>query len=260
MADKRFVVADGKRKAACDWPMETIVDGPHGAKFAAIVAVSIAKEYEADRLFIFEDDIALTKNAVARMLALEIPDDVAFVSFYDGGDRAGIKTKRDVFERGDPKLFSGSLAIALPRRMIDFLAVPARPSKRPAYDASYIPNNAWDAALGFSAAASPWPLYGRHQPSLVQHVGISSVVSPDAPERVSITFPGESFNAMTLGGVKRPSSGRSDDPWVVLNLIAELAEKTNERIGFLLARSFTPHELASLDDEDLIKNLASRLK
>lgn len=159
----------------------------------------------SDLLF-FEDDVHCCKNAVTRMASLVCPNDCAFMSFYD---HAHPRQRREggvwgIFRAPLPDDFhgmgyGGTQALLLPLRTCAYLAAIDPFSIR--LDAS---ERQCDKVLADFCAASPWPRFAQHAPSLVRHTGLVSAVRPGtaAPNwrHSPISYPGDWFDALMSDG------------------------------------------------------------
>lgn len=212
-ADFVIVVSDGPIDAAArsslpnKWGYEINVEGGRGSQHVFWQALALAVEEDAERLLWFEDDLAFCRNAVRRMLASEVPEDLALISFFDMATCAanapdGLYTAPVLGTTGQG--FRGSQALLLPRRTIEYLynherAVVGGTEK-----------NGLDRAIGQTLAAAPAELklgrYGIHLPCLVEHVGGVSAAHPgetlDRPrgpwQRIATRWLGKDFDALTL--------------------------------------------------------------
>lgn len=251
IADKKFVVCDGVRRKPCSWPRETLENGPVGARFAAMVAVLQAIEHQADLLLLFEDDLELCQNAVYAMATAPIPDDVGFASYYDPGIAPHrIGAPRLVTMPLEP--FYGSLAIALPARSLQYLAAVSHTM----FLKPHIGKNAWDAHLLEAFKRSPWPLFSLCVPSLVQHLGQTSIVNNLEKNRTSPSYKHD-FDAATLANFRTREQTPTDEERLrFFTRLDELwASQGGPRFGFFLARQLSHYALLTMSNEDLTKAL-----
>jgi hypothetical protein len=130
-----------------------------------------------DRLLLFEDDISIAAAGVDRMLAVDVPEDLAFVTFYDGralaeGTPAGLYRHNVAMVEGPG--FWGSLAMLFPRRTVRYLAERSYDvdgELPPHWRRHTRPRGSADLVMAWLLNRSPWPEYGIHVPSLVDHAG-----------------------------------------------------------------------------------------
>ncbi len=160
---------------------------------------------------LFEDDVQPCRNAALKMATVDVPEDCAFLSFYDSttetGPLSGIAP--GIYKHKRPRAFYGSQAIKLPARVISRLQTFQVPDDIKGSDT-------WLAAF---ASASDLSI-GVYSPSLVQHVGHDSHFSPGsrltgvrAPTR---RFPGEDYDATGIEvgtDVSGPATGRPPITW-----------------------------------------------
>lgn len=152
-------------------------------------------------LLFFEDDLQLCRNAVRRMAAQRVPDDVGIVTFFDmkevaPGAAPGLYRRPADGHHGSG--FWGAQCLRIHREALAFLAV----------------RNWLDESRGDSRMASDI-LMGRHLakhakrrhlavhiPNLVEHVGHASACFPGlslSPRwRRATNFPGRGFDALSL--------------------------------------------------------------
>ncbi len=140
------------------------------------------------------------------MAEFPIPDDAAFVTFFDGsvlpdGTAYGLHRVKCHGERGDG--FWGAQAIVFPRRTVEYLAAFDLEKVAPGWSSGKF-KHACDSLMGMALDYSPWPRYMVHVPSLVEHVGVVSAAGTDVlrPDRVARNFAGMDFDATTLGDFK----------------------------------------------------------
>ena len=216
--DRRLVLSDGSlpeqsetevraiyTKSGLGWPTE-VYPGPSGTRIAFWRAFKIAYERGFDRVLIVEDDITPCKNALRYINSFSVPDDLAFVSFFEmkelnSTDQYGL---HDLglfqFPRMKTRMYCGNQCMLIPRRTLEYLVAcdPSDP-ELPA-DRWIVPASSSDCVMGWHLSRSPWPRYGGLMPNLVQHIGeVSSLPEYSTLEgRLSACFPGEDFDAMTL--------------------------------------------------------------
>lgn len=136
----------------------------------------------SDVLFL-EDDLAFCKNAVRKMIELEVPEDVGVVSFFDYRNQ----WPRPGLWRDPPdQELHGSQAFKFPARMVPRLQGLAAAETR---------NVCWDVWVG-QAVSKLGLSVAHYAPSLVQHVGMASVYAPGVERPMADNFPGEDFDAL----------------------------------------------------------------
>lgn len=164
---------------ARNWMQLVKEDGPSGTRNMMWWTFRAALAMGADRLLYCEDDLQLAPRAITRALAVEVPDDVAFVTFYDHKE----------FPRDEPRPANGlhtvegmgrmnrgmwgSLMILVPRRTMEFV------TQRGAtewHDPWPHKSSAGDCVLVWALLKSPWPRWAVHIPSLVDHAGEESSI------------------------------------------------------------------------------------
>lgn len=197
----RLVISDGPAPEECTW---SIVEhaGPKGTRTNMWRAFDLAYAAGVERLIYIEDDALPCQGAIARILSLEVPADLAFLSFYDGsmisaGAPDGIHR---VTTRGpDGTGFWGALAMYMPRRTIEYCLRHDPGGFAPHWGQIRMGS---DSSLGLHLAAGPWPSYGIHVPTLFDHVGDVSAAHPGdtlREHRVARNFRGQAFDALSLG-------------------------------------------------------------
>jgi len=152
-------------------------------------------------LIFFEDDLLLCRNAVKRMIAQQVPDDVSFVTFFDmkevaPGSAPGLY-RRPAAGSHAPG-FWGAQCLKFCPSALRCLA-----SKDWRHDGNMNSPMASDIQLGWILSKfSEKPWLGVHIPNLVEHVGHSSGCFPGiglaASYRRATNFPGQFFNADSL--------------------------------------------------------------
>ncbi len=170
--------------------------------------LEFARAYSADRLFYFEDDVVLCKNAIARMQSVGVPEHLAFVSYFDMKEVKPHQSRTpallNVPVMGlDGQGFWGLQAVVFPKRTMDYLlANRAQILDEAGGEAR---RHQSDYFMGQALLRSPWPTYGVHVPNLVQHVGELSAVNKNAAtwkdyrvNRRSTCFWGEHIDAEEL--------------------------------------------------------------
>ncbi len=194
----RVLVVDGDRSLGPthgDWLVHSLGDLPQGNLRAFLGVFELAQERDVDRLLFFEDDIVVCKNAVPKMLNVQVPDDCAFVSFFDMkelpyGTADGMYKVSTM--GADGRGYWGSQAILWPRRTIDYMVA----HKHEILQGQN--KHSSDCLFGYQLLGSPWPRYAIHVPNLVEHTGIISAIWSWIPKvnRKATNFPGEGFDAL----------------------------------------------------------------
>ncbi|MGH7674005.1 MAG: hypothetical protein ACREMV_01930 [Gemmatimonadales bacterium] len=189
-----------RRVVICDGPLTVPVLGGgfqmlyasaarKGESPTFFAALALAAALDADPLLYFEDDARPCRGAVARMLAVGVPDDCAFVSYWEHTYHVppGI-------HRVSMRVFVGKLALAIPGRTLQMIA-----------RGNFVlgAGGAGDLQLArLLAEYSSTPTFAVHEPPLVQHVGEVSAVNPGVPltvnGRYAERYPGDDFDARSL--------------------------------------------------------------
>lgn len=188
-----------KRTIYCDGPFSGTQPAGWGLvqtkeRAGSRVALLNALRGVTNDVLLLEDDLALCANAVTAMVSYPIPNDAAFVSFFDERTPPGARGLQ--IRSLDEGSFWGTLAIKLPARFIPYL-----------YARSFATNglcHGRDYALQYFAKRSPWPRYGLVFPNLVQHVGDESSVNSSRAaqmhaaglKRQSQNYPGDTYDAL----------------------------------------------------------------
>ena len=179
------------------WGSYLLGDSPQGNLRAFLGVFEIAQERDVDRLLFFEDDIVVCKNAVSKMLLIKVPEDCAFVSFFDMkelpyGAAAGMPKVSTMGTDG--RGYWGSQAILWPRRTLDYMLA----HKDEILEGQN--KHSSDCLFGHQLLHSPWPRYAIHVPNLVEHTGDISAIWSWTPKinRKATNFPGEGFDALSL--------------------------------------------------------------
>ena len=163
--------------------------GPRGggADFRALVRLL---DPTMDAL-VFEDDVQPCRNALLAMYGAKVPDDCAFLSFYDIGGRYTKRSYHGIVRADPADGWWGNQALRLPWWVI-------RDFNNGRYEACF--SNAQDTWLGNIARDRRLSI-GVSAPSLVQHVGEDSLCNPGAGltgiRGPSPMFPGQDFDALT---------------------------------------------------------------
>lgn len=171
-------------------------------------------ELEPGEAILFEDDLQPCRNAVPRMLELDVPEGCGARTYYSGGALNGIYTGRATGTHVlSAKGFRGSQAVRLPAWLLERL-------RAGHFDPPHVCQDVWLERvleqLGLPIAVTC--------PSLVQHVGEDSLCSPGADlagaRAPSNNFPGEDFDALGPCGelvVPGPWTPRSRVTWCALH-------------------------------------------
>ncbi len=190
--DSRVVYLDGEDIRSVDdvvpegWDLVRKTDGPIGTRRMMWWIFEQALKTDCSDLIFCEDDLLVAKDAIAKILTLEVPRDVAFVTFFDHKEfpsarTDGITGLRPVVPPGALNTgMWGSLCFLIPRRTMEFL-VP-RGSENWGTPWGVALGNAGDSTLSWAIGQSPWPKFMVHQPSLVDHAAVLSSI--DVTRRV----------------------------------------------------------------------------
>jgi hypothetical protein len=183
--------------------------------YARAFRVALAVDPDLNHLTILEDDVELCSNALTYMSRVEVPDDVAFVTWftydYDWrpGPHAPVKPSpaerardenRGILAARPSRFFILTQAVTFPRRTADNLL------ECPMFGAEWTEKDGHDLMIGHALGDAK---YAAHFPVLVQHTGgLSSAVKlarkeppkHDAQEgaRTSPHYVGPDFDAITL--------------------------------------------------------------
>lgn len=146
-----------------------------GACSATLGALAIADLSQAPFLLLFEDDLVAEGRAVDLMIKTEVPADLAFLSFFDSRwlDRSDGRLNQILELRpneGGPVHY-GNLALKFPRPTLE---------RFPELLETFEPTspNEMDLQLPLLFANYLQGRYGLYCPSLVQHVGARSGITP----------------------------------------------------------------------------------
>lgn len=246
----RVVISDGYESLAIrDWAI-TMGPGPSGPAMALGRVLQQARQY--DQILLFEDDLVACKNAIPWMLKVGVPDDLFLVSFFDV-DRCKTGTEPGLY-RFPNRVFSSTLCVLLPKRSVEFLL---------SRDQFHRHESA-DSLLSSEMGLSPWPYYGLHYPSLVEHVGAVSAKDPLAKlvkGRVATHFVGVDFDALSLPHFTVGAEARAHDPARIPDIISQLKaiweRQPSLPLPLLLANVTASADLFTLSDADLIRKLQS---
>lgn len=191
----RFSTGIGK-----EWDVVSM-KGPSGSLLAVWRVFELTLRAGFDRILLFEDDIEPCRNAVTRMLQTSVPDDVAFVAFFDMNDFEPTNPPPPGLHRVPPsgikgQGFRGHQATLVPRRTLECFC-----TKMPAHhisETTLSSRSHSDLTMGTLCEQSPWPRYAKHMPCLVEHVGDVSRIRTKAPLRRASQYHGRQFDALTL--------------------------------------------------------------
>lgn len=156
---------------------------------------SILKTIPDDQDWIFlEDDITPCKNAIRKMVEVQIPDDVGLLSFFDLRNQW---FKPGIWRNLVEQHLYGTQALKVSRRFIPEIKRMGREQAAGLVKDRWSQN--WDLWLGFAVQrCNGAPRVAHYVPSLVQHIGMISMAYPDSVEQrpLAHNFPGEKFDAM----------------------------------------------------------------
>lgn len=141
-----------------------------------------------DDLIFFEDDVTLCKNAVRFAEQLAVPDDLALISlFAPFGDESMVRG----IHVSPARDFTFCQGMKIPLRTCRTLV-----DRRADMVSSRLGGS--DNCVALIGDSLGWKI-GTLRPGIVQHVGDVSLVSERLRmDRVSRTWPGKEFDAMTL--------------------------------------------------------------
>lgn len=211
--------------AGSGWRFE--MTDPHGeaigTKPAMIALLHVVASAGAAWLLYMEDDITLSKNAIAAVCcyAHSHPAHLAFTTFCDIKNIAPLDgvTECPGYDFSGPTGEGGhwgNQMLLIPGAAMHYLqsitTLPDWGITIPPHERSWpkdwtdvvLGRKASDILLGISLACSPspWTKYGVFSPSLAQHVGENSLVNPKATVtgwgRDTLTWRGEDFDALSL--------------------------------------------------------------
>lgn len=211
---EKVVLSDGPL-TNCDWP-HIARPGPSGTRIAFWRLLSHAHASGAERVLFLEDDVLPCRNALRFIRTFEIPNDLAFVSFFEmkeelkptsggltripcyGLQADSIHTEGLPF-RQFTRFYCGNQCLLMPRRTIDHLVkcdpfdpqLPADPYMYSSYSS--------DGVMGWHLSRSCWPAYGAMYPCLVEHIGeVSTWTEENLDGRRAQNFSGGDFDALSL--------------------------------------------------------------
>lgn len=181
---------------------------PRGNAYNTINVLRLAAAERVPYLLYFEDDIALTRNAVSVMEDLIVPPDCFALQFCDlkqHGDPRNDKLRLLRQPIGDDE--SNTFDLTRPGPMWGLQALKFHPMFLRAFAQAKAPT-LWarmhhsDILLSRVAVETAFPYLGIVSPSLVQHIGLKSMVNPGdgltRRGRAAHNFPGENFDARSL--------------------------------------------------------------
>lgn len=161
------------------WMIRVKGDGPSGTRPMMWWTFARALETDCERLIYCEDDLLLSPGAIDRIRAVQVPDDHAFITFYDHKE----------FPAGEPRptdgLHSiegmgrhnrgmwGSLCVLFPRRTLEYI-VTRGPFEW--HDPWPHKKTAGDCVMTWALLKSPWPRWMVHVPNLIDHAGVDSSI------------------------------------------------------------------------------------
>jgi len=170
-------------------------------------ALRAGVESGAERITLLEDDIEITRGFVARVEATEVPDDCAFISWFDpflGCPRLG--TYYDAHPEIGPKekipdapgFVRRVAALFYCNQALTFRRAAAEMILESSLTRMWSVPNEGDQLI---AQVMRHDFYAVHVPSIVQHVGMVSLCNPGTAlekNRVSHHYRGADFDAGTL--------------------------------------------------------------
>lgn len=182
-----------------------LVTQPNAGEYRSMWAVfKLAVERDAESLTFFEDDIKLCKNALPYIERFEIPMHLSLVTWFSAAVNTSNQpwyippaniTENHLVEREirenltSSEGFRGACAMTITRSTLKL----ALSSKTQHWQFRHF----GDGLLGLVLNGKR---IGTHVPNLAQHIGaISSAGNGGlSPDRVSRTYPGDEFDALTL--------------------------------------------------------------
>lgn len=168
------------QRATRGWLQMNRPDGPTGVRAIMWWTFQKALDLHADRLLYMEDDLHLSRDAITRALACEVPPHCSLLSFYDyaefpatkGRPAAGIHELPFMGNTG--RGMWGNQCLLIPRRTLEFVV------QREAHewmDPWPHRRDGADTLLSWVLAShSPWPTWAVHMPCLVDHAGDESAL------------------------------------------------------------------------------------
>ncbi len=199
---QKIVLADGGTNIVVPRGWTLFVTGPGsnsiGARRAGWKAMEIAVALKAPWALHFPDDIILCKNAFEFMKRIDVPDNLAWLSFFDHQHKGkgSLVSVYDLAPR--PKgnrRFMGGLALKITMSMMKHLLAQTSVFRS-------IPGiHYYEVALARASSKSGGPTtYGLVCPNVIDHVGMISGCHPGHERRrwKSATYPGNDFDAMTI--------------------------------------------------------------
>lgn len=190
----------------------TIIESPaaQGSRAAFWEVLRMVYHQHDVDLVAFEDDLLACRNAVTAMINFEVPQDLAFVSFFDNITPAGAPPGMRRYVFGGAQDFWGAQAIKIPHRSLKYL-VDAKESAFPKPREGR--HQGRDVAMQLCFMNSPLKQWGTWFPHFLQHVGDESVVNSTRALRIaaagekrdSKNWPGPGFDAL----ISSPSPSES---------------------------------------------------
>lgn len=214
--DAKLVASDGPlENKDVTWPT-SVFEGPSGTRKAFWRVFRLAVDRNVDRLVIVEDDVMPCRNAMHYIRKFEVPEDLAFVSFFEMKELTPTAApglySLGLFEVGpkdgmrkQTRLYCGNQCLLLPRRTLDYLVTCDPFDSGLPKDRWLLPDFSSDSVMGWHLDHSPWPRYGAHVPCLVEHIGAISTYRDGRTleGRQAVVFPGGHFDALELLGLDR---------------------------------------------------------
>jgi len=189
----KFVMADGcQPDVPSPWQVFATMDGPPGLGSARTFLAAFRKALEIDPglelLTIFEDDVALSRNALDYIQVVEMPADVAMISWYSWEWKPPGPLLPPFLGIQPSRFFFDSQGLTLSRRAIDAaLYCPMA--------ANWRYRNKKDIMMAWVLMDAP---HAEHCPNLAQHMGGTNSACGNSVTNVSTTFLGTDFNALDL--------------------------------------------------------------
>lgn len=204
----KLVISDGPLPPTPpSWQRDIIPGGQRrGTRLIFERAMKLAIASDTDRLLYLEDDIVPCKNAVQRMLEIDLPPHLAYLTFF-GMPNVFCKRKWPnaiyVAPATGPsgKGLTGNQAIMFPRKTFEYLGTQDLIGYQNKTLQTKI--SSCDRAMSMLIMAGPPDLpklAGFHHPCLVQHIGQNSAAHPDRPfgKAIAVKWPGKDFDALSF--------------------------------------------------------------
>jgi len=190
----KLIVSDGYSPKAPGWEIDASTH-THGSSptLIRLLEQAVSRWPDLQMLTRFEDDVIFTRNALTYIQPFVVDSDLAFVSWYsylwfNGRAREPWQHAQASQVRLFPlNCFFGSLGYTMPRRTVDTLL---------SQKANWTSRHRCDVFLRCASS----PCFGVHYPNLIDHTdGTNSACgNGQLGERVSRSFPGIEFDALTL--------------------------------------------------------------